>query len=446
MLQVFSDILKKHNWQDKKIIAAVSGGLDSMVLAYLLDKSIKNLVIAHCNFHLRGNESDGDEYFVEAWAASRNRSFYKQDFDTKKLLQEEGGNLQETARNLRYQWFEQLRQSIGFDFVAIAHHQQDSVETMLINFFKGTGIAGMHGILPEQGNIIRPLLYLKKAELLHYAEENQISWREDSSNRKDNYLRNQVRHHILPLLKECFPGLNANLAGNIFRFREAEMLYRQALERYRKKLLKSRKSDYYIAIRQLRHCRPLNTILFELVKPFGFRSSQLPDLLRLMEAGSGKMLQSASHRLIRDREFLIITPQATPQSTFIQIEKQPAEEKIAFGQQILIKKVLPSSNTRTMEVIQHTGPLAAMVCMHDLEFPLILRPWKTGDYFYPLGMRKKKKLSRFLIDQKIPLHEKEKIWVLESNRKIIWIVGLRLDDRFKIEDPKRELIFLSLQE
>lgn len=445
MLQDFPDMLKRNNWQDKKIIAAVSGGVDSMVMADLLRGAVKDLVIAHCNFQLRGAESDGDERLVEAWAAGQRIPFYVQRFDTSKLLQQEGGNLQETARELRYQWFEQLRQAIGFDRIAIAQHQQDSVETMLINFFKGTGMAGMHGILPEQGKIIRPLLTLKKETLLQYAQANQVPWREDSSNQKDNYLRNQIRHRILPRLEEDFPGLRDNLAGNSIRFREAEMLYRQALERYRKKLLESRNGDYYIAIRKLRHCRPLATILFELLKPFGFRSSRLPAILQLLEAESGKMIQSAGYRLIRDREFLILTPVATAQSAFIRLEEQPEEERIVFNRGTLLKKILPPDSSRSMEAVQHAGPLEAMLNLEELEFPLLLRPWRTGDYFYPLGMRKKKKLSRFLIDQKIPVHEKEKIWVLESNRKIIWIVGRRIDDRFKIKDPVKPMLFLSFR-
>lgn len=413
-----------------------------MVLADLLFRSGVTVLLAHCNFGLRGGESDGDEALVVEWAQSKAIPFTVKSFDTRSILAEKGGNLQETARDLRYTWFEALRLSSGFDFIAIAHHLQDAVETMLMNLLKGTGIAGLHGILPLQGKIIRPLLPFTKEEISQYALAEHIPWREDSSNKKDDYLRNEIRHHLLPLAEQIIPNATINLFKNTQRLREAELLYNESIEKYRKKLLEQRNKDWYIPVLKLKHCHPLRTILWELVKPFHFSAAQMDDIAGLLPAETGRFVASATHRIIKNRNFLIITPLAALDSTHVLVKE---------GEQTVD---LPGFTIHITEGTAESGLMkAVMAASKDevyldkkmLHFPLVIRPVKTGDYFYPLGMhKKKKKVSRFLIDQKVPLHEKQNIWVIESGQTIHWVAGMRLDDRCKLTENTEQYLKLSL--
>jgi tRNA(Ile)-lysidine synthase len=442
MHETLQTICESRHWNGKKIIVAVSGGVDSMVLAALLHNIAGEIIVAHCNFGLRNEESDGDEKLVVDWTAQNNIRCFVQHFDTRKILDDEGGNLQETARDLRYQWFEQLRKEQNFDLIATAHHKQDSVETMLANFMKGTGISGMHGILPQQGKIIRPLLSFIKADLQQFATQQSIPWRDDSSNAKDEYLRNAIRQRLIPVMESLVPNVVENLAANTLRFAEVELLYSQSIEKYRKKLIEQRKKDWYIPILKLKHVQPLNTILWELIKPFGFSAAQLPDVLHLLDAETGRFVSAADFRIIHNRNFLIITATHKEESTHILIHEE--DRKIdAPGFSIDIK---PAAFTASdMEHIKRMPETEACIDLATLQFPFVLRPWKTGDYFYPLGMnRKKKKVSRFLIEQKVPLHEKEKVWVLESDKRIVWVVGMRPDDRFKITNRTVNCLYFSV--
>lgn len=435
-------ILSEREWAGKKIVVAVSGGSDSMALAALLKNVGSNIIVAHCNFGLRGAESNDDEASVGQWAEANEVPFFVQKFDTKKILEDEGGNLQEIARNLRYTWFEQLRKEQGFDLIATAHHKQDSVETMLINFLKGTGISGMHGILPQQNKIIRPLLSFTKEEIQAFLLQYNIPWREDSSNTKDQYTRNAIRHNLFPVITQIFPQALENLAGNTLRFREAEMLYNESVERYRKKLIEKRNNDWYIPILRLKHVIPLSTILWELIRPFEFNPSQLKDVVHLIEAETGKYVSSSAFRIIRNRDFLIITALQQQESTHILIEE--GDNKIdAPGFTLHIKQV--PYKVSEMEKIRQLPKEEICLDAGTLSFPLIIRPWKTGDYFYPMGMnRKKKKVSRFLIEQKMPLHEKEQVWVLESGKRIAWVIGMRPDERFKIGAQTLKCFYFSV--
>lgn len=443
MQEKIQALLKENQWQKKKIIVAVSGGLDSMVLAALLNRTAAEIIIAHCNFRLRGTESDGDEMLVREFASQLGVACFVRPFDTSAILEKQGGNLQETARDLRYRWFEQLRQEQDYDLIATAHHKQDSVETMLINFFKGTGIAGMHGILPQQGKIIRPLLPFTKANLEQFATAQHIPWREDSSNAKDQYTRNAIRNQLFPAIEQIFPQALEHLAGNTVRFAEAEKLYLESIERYRKKLIEKRGQDWYLPILKLRHVTPLHTILWELVKPFGFNSGQLSDIARLLEAETGKYIAAPDFRIIRNRNFLIITAGQQEESTHILIQENEVEAHTA-GFSLTIKHA--SFTPGDMEQILHFTKEKICVDRNALTFPLVLRPWKTGDYFYPLGMnRKKKKVSRFLIEQKVPLHEKEHVWVLESNQSIVWVTGMRPDERFKVRPDTVRCVYFSVK-
>ena len=447
MIQDFQDNLLKQNWNNKKIILAISGGIDSMVMASLFHEINQNIVIAHFNYALRGADSEADQQLVESWSKERDIAFYTKKYELGKQLEEEGGNLQELARNLRYNWLEELRLSINFDFIATAHHQSDAIETLLFNFFKGTGIAGLHGILNQNGKIIRPILELKKDAIQKYAQDKSVAWRMDASNEKNDYSRNKIRNQILPLLAEFIPNVQNNLAQNIQRFKEVEMIYLDTIEQHRKGLIEKRGKDIFIPILKLKKVQPLATILYELLKPFGFKSTQTSELLKLIDSETGSILKNEEYKIIKNRNFLIITPNQTSDSTFIAVESFEFTQSVETDLFSIKMKIIEFNETKDWEKISNAAADEVYLDLNKLEFPLILRPWQQGDYFYPLGMnKKKKKVSRFLIDSKVPLHKKEEIWILLSKNKLVWILGFRLDERFKVSKNSKKLVHFKMQQ
>ena len=417
-------------------LLAVSGGADSMVMADLFLKSRIPIAVAHCNFGLRAVASDLDEQLVHDWCKANNIPFHSTKFDTKQKSIEWKKGIQETARILRYEWFEQIRKGNHYTKIVTAHHANDNLETLLINLFKGTGIGGIHGILPEQGHIIRPLLFAGREMITAYAHEYKVSYREDASNASDDYLRNAVRHNIVPGVIQLFPNAVRNVNESITRFAESEILYRKAIEQERKQLLQQRGQDYYIPVLKLRHREPVATIIYELLIPFGFTSAQVPHVLDLLNAQSGHYVISATHRIIRNRDFLVVTTLPATTADFILIEAAPCTidtGKCSFSCSIQDKpKVIPSNKEE------------AYIDLTTIEFPLMLRKWHIGDYLYPLGMKmKKKKVSRLLVDEKVPLHEKEDIRILECNKRVVWVSGIRLDERFKIKESTEKVLVVK---
>jgi tRNA(Ile)-lysidine synthase len=310
------------------------------------------------------------------------------------------------------------------------------METMLMNFFKGTGIAGLHGILPVQGKIFRPLLFARKEELVQYAIDKNLPFVEDSSNTSDKYTRNFFRHQLFPLLKEVYPNVEDNLLANITRFLEVEELYKQSVVQHKKKLLELKGNEVHIPVLKLQKSPPVSTILYEILKDYGFTSSQTPEAVGLLESETGKYISSSSHRFIKNRNWLIISPKQTTEADNILIEAH--DKKITFSGGELEINLINSSVFQ----IPSTSNIAA-VDYNEITFPLLLRKWKQGDYFYPLGMKKKKKLSKFFVDQKLSKTGKEKVWVVEANKKIVWIVGLRIDDRFKIQPLTKQVLRIT---
>lgn len=443
LVEQFEQFIQSHHLLQPgdKVLLAVSGGVDSAVMVHLFREAGFKPGIAHCNFQLRGEESWRDADFVRSLASQWSFPFYTVDFATQTFADQNKLSIQAAARKLRYDWLELIRQQHGYQFIATAHHQNDNIETLLMNFFKGTGMAGMHGILPRQGRIIRPLLFATKEQLQRYAEEQSLSFVEDSSNYSDKYTRNFLRLNVLPRLQEIFPQIMHNLAGNIERFREAEQLYQQALEQHKKKLLFAKGAEWLIPIRKLLKAIPLSTIAYEIFREFGFSFEQTTQILNFLTHEPGKTITSATHRLIKDRQWLIITPlqeEETVNVTHLLIT--PGTKKVRINDQLLYIQ-----HQAVAEVSISADPHCAFLDAESLEFPLLLRKWKPGDYFYPLGMRKKKKLSRFFIDQKLSLADKEKIWVLESNHRIAWVLGLRIDERFKIRPGTKKIISLKLR-
>ena len=408
-------------------LVAVSGGLDSVVLTHLCAEAEIDFRIAHCNFQLRGEESERDERFVRDLAAKYNRPLSVQRFDIPP-----DSSIQVAARELRYAWF----RTFATDAIATAHHLDDNIETLLMNFFKGTGVAGLRGMLPLQEGIVRPLLFARREELEAYAKTEGLEWVEDSSNATDKYSRNFVRHRLVPLLEERYPRVIDNLADNLSRFREVEVLYRQALDVYQTQLLEKKSPDaWQVSVVRLGKAVPLGTVIYELFRPFGFTPAQSGAIQALLDSPSGKYVSSATHRVLRDRRMLLITP--TSEST-APIVLDEGKASIDLPEGILFHARIPSA------ALSEDARIALLDAAH-VHYPLVLRRWKTGDYFYPLGMRKKKKLARFFIDAKLSKVDKEKAWVLESQGRILWVVGRRIDDRFKICPSTKEVIRLEWQ-
>jgi tRNA(Ile)-lysidine synthase len=443
LLRQFQQYIKDENlFQPKdKLLLAVSGGVDSVVLCKLCKQAGYDFVIAHCNFQLRGDESDRDEQFVKELAKKYNTEVLVKKFDTEKYAAGNKVSIQVTARELRYQWFNELISNeslvIGH-WVVTAHHANDNVETMLMNFFKGTGINGLKAIIPKQGRVVRPLLFASRKEIEQFAKENNLSWVEDSSNASDKYTRNYFRNELIPGLQKVFPQVEENLAANVGRFREIEELYDQAIDLHKKKLLEQKGNEVHIPVLKLQKTEPLHSIVYEIIKDFGFTAHQTNECIALLKSETGKYIQSPTHRIIRNRNWLIISPNETSEAENILIEAENTHIDFVHGK-LEIKTQLQTTNHKP----QTTNNIAELD-FGKIKFPLLLRKWKQGDYFYPLGMQKKKKLSRFFIDQKLSLTQKERTWVIEMDKKIIWVVGLRIDDRFKIKDSTKNILQLTL--
>jgi len=455
LLKKFTDFIKKENlFQPKdKLLLAVSGGVDSVVLCELCKLAGFDFVIAHCNFQLRGEESKRDEQFVRELTKKYNVEIFVKKFDTEKYAEENKLSIQVAARELRYGWFNQIvngqlsmvNSHAGFirhspltiHHILTAHHANDNIETLLINFFKGSGINGLRGILPKHGNIIRPLLFAKKEELIEFAKENNLSYVEDSSNVSDKYTRNYFRNQLIPSVQKVFPQVEDNLLNNIQRFKDIETLYQQSIELHKKKLLEKKGEEIHIPVLKLFKSDPLPTIVYEIIKDFGFTSNQTEDVIKLLNSDSGKYVQSHTHKIIKNRNWLIITSSLTTVAENILIEEE--DKVVEFLNGKLEMKQISAAGYKLSG-----SESIAQLDSDEIKFPLLLRKWKQGDYFYPLGMKKKKKLSRFFIDQKLSLTEKENIWMLEMNKKIIWIVGKRIDERFKITPKTKNILKISL--
>ena len=414
------------------LLVAVSGGIDSVVLAALCREAGYHFHLAHVNFQLRGSESARDENFVRALAASWDVPFHTIMVDTRGYAAIHKCSIQEAARQLRYQWFEKLigdLHSIHRDqapqVICTAHHLDDNIETMVMNFFRGTGIHGLRGMLPRQGRIARPLLSLTKEALKEYARQQRLGWVEDSSNQENKYSRNAIRNELLPLAASIYPEVAGNLARNVQRFYDIEILYEQAIAAHRKKLLNIAGNELHLPVALLEKTVPLNTILFEIIHPFGFNPSHIEELKKLMKTASGHFIASATHRIFRNRKWMIIAPLQTTIASNIFLEE--GVQQVDF----------PEGRIRLSEVPGRVVSKENNVATVDrslIQYPFLLRKWKAGDYFYPFGMKKKKKLSRFFIDRKLSVTDKEKVWVIEANKKIIWVIGHRIDERFRVTD------------
>ena len=436
-LKDFKEYIKKEGlFQPKdKLLLAVSGGVDSVVLCELCHQANILFAIAHCNFQLRGAESERDEQFVTAMAKKYAAELFLNRFDTEKYATENKTSIQVAARELRYAWFNNLAIENNFDRVVTAHHADDNMETLLMNFFKGTGINGMKGILPKQGNLVRPLLFANKNTITEFATASGLDFVEDSSNASDKYTRNYFRNQIIPLLQQVFPMVTDNLKDNLNRFREIEIIYNESINQHKKSLQVQKGEEVHISVMKLQKAIPLRTIVYEIIKAYNFSAHQVNEVIGLLKSDSGKYVSSQTHRILKNRNWLIISLLKSDTAQHILITEE--DKSIVFEQ----------GNVHIKQCHSHhinSSPLIAQLNLVEITFPLLLRKWKQGDYFYPLGMQKQKKLSRFFIDQKLSLDQKEKVWVIEMNNKIVWVVGMRIDNRFKITSQTSKILEISL--
>lgn len=428
-------------------VVAVSGGVDSVVLCYLLKQFNVPFVMAHCNFNLRGEESLRDQKFVENLAVQLKVTLHLKHFDTVHEAMISKESIQVTARNLRYNWFAQLQTKIAEEqkakhvFLLTAHHANDNVETVMHHLIRGTGLNGLTGIdeIDFDRKICRPLLQFTKQEVLDFAIANNIEFVEDSSNELNKYTRNFIRNKLIPTIEEKFPLWQQNMQHNIARFNEAAYLYKKALQKELKGFIHYKNDLLHVPIQKLKLSPIVNTIIWEIFMPFGLQSSQIEEVVKLFDAHNAAYIKIDNFRIIKDRAWLVVVPNENAVKSPILIENIDNEIQFELGT-IKFELIQQIQESTILQATQKVAYVPASL----LVLPLVLRPFKTADYFYPFGMQKKKKLSRFFIDLKLSTTEKNKVWVVETNKKIVWIVGLRLDNRFKVLNCNEPIVKISI--
>ena len=434
MLQQFQKNIAENfpNLVSKKVLLAVSGGIDSMVLAELFRQSQMNFAIAHCNFNLRNADSDGDQKFVENYCIKHNIAFFTTTFDTKTFAKDFKLSTQVAARKIRYEYFREILQKEQLDFIATGHHLDDSIETFFINLSRGTGLDGLTGIPTQNEKIIRPLLTFSRNAIEIFAKDNHLEWREDASNHSDIYLRNKIRHHLAPILCEINPSFGSSFQQTISNLKQAQSLVDDASRIVYKKVVEDDADFKKINIAELMQLPNYKAYLYQWLKPLGFTAWE--DIYNLAKAETGKQIFSENYQLLKNRNYLIIAPKSTNNDESILIKKDTLE--VNFHIKLLFCKVADTffSTNKTIFVDEE-----------KLTYPLTLRRWKSGDYFFPLGMNgKSKKVSKFFKDEKLSRIEKENTWLLCSGNDIVWITGLRADERFKISNTTKTIIQIDL--
>lgn len=437
-ITLFRNYIQEQNLftQSQRILLAVSGGKDSVLMVHLFKGIGMDVAIAHCNFNLRKGEAERDEAFVRQLAKQLDIPFYGKHFQTEQFASQHKISTQMAARDLRYQWFEELRSEHSFDYIALAQHQNDVVETVLINITRGTGISGLHGIFPKRGNLIRPLLFLKREDIEDIVAKNKIDFVEDSSNASTKYTRNKLRHQVVPVLKQINPNLEQTFVENAKRFNEIEIFLHDQVEELKKKMWLEKTDGIYIELAKIKELRSPNLILFEMLKPFLFPENVIADILKAINGQSGKTFFSPTHQLTLDRAYLIVQ----------EITIQSSPDVFIDGRINTIQFNELSISIAESDLLTFDSNLnKAYVDADLLVYPLQIRTWQEGDKFMPIGMKGYKKLSDFFIDEKVPVSHKNNLAILvNGNNQIIWIIGLRSDNRYKItKSTKKVTIFES---
>ena len=438
MLDAFQNLLNSRFsfLKDTPLLLAVSGGLDSMVLADLCIKSGLDIALAHCNFKLRNEESDGDEDFIKAFAQTNNLEVFITHFETETVATTQKQSIQMAARHLRYEWFEMLKTQKGFEYILTAHHADDNLETMLINLSRGTGLDGLTGIPELNGSIVRPLLEFDREDIHDFATYHKLSWREDSSNNSTKYVRNNLRHTIIPLLKEMNPSFIESFQNTQNHLKDTQSILEDYMLEVEDKVVES--IDENQMIYNVDRILSLNNpkgYLYQLLKGYNF--TDWTQITALLGAQSGKQIRSSTHRLIKNRSQLILTPLDKKSKISISID--------ASDTFVLLPSQLFDLKLELSESLGSTSNTVVYLDLELLQFPLRLGSWNEGDYFYPRGMKGKKKLSKYFKDEKLSLIEKENTVVLYSNNAVVWIVGMRADQRFIANEKSTKILKLSIE-
>jgi tRNA(Ile)-lysidine synthase len=439
MIQQFVNYISDNQLfnQADTVLVGVSGGIDSVVLLDLLDKTGFSVAIAHCNFRLRGEESDDDEKLVSDLAKKYDVPLYKKSFDTDDYAEQKKISIEMAARELRYQWFEEIRVTHHFDYIAVAHHRDDQVETFFLNLVRGTGLTGLTGMHPVNGKIVRPLLFASRKEIEEYRLKNFLDFREDSSNQSIDYQRNKIRHTLLPVMETLNPSFREGLIKTMSYLEDVSTICDKAIQLAWERVALRKGKDIMISIAELKLLNPLTTYLFEFLKPFGFNSMVVGDIVSALDGSSGKQFMSQTYRIVRDRESLILSPLLSENRKQFYLEEEMTE--LTFPIHLRI-----SVTTKRGEFKIPRSKFVACIDRDAVKFPLLIRRWHQGDYFKPLGMNGFKKISDFFIDSKLSLPEKENVWIIANGEQVVWIVGHRLDDRYKITTDTKRILLLEI--
>ena len=412
---------------EEKILLAISGGIDSMVMAHLFEQTQFHYAIAHCNFQLRGEESEGDQLLVQNIALESKVPFFTTSFNATEYANVHGISIQMAARDLRRAWFDELLSNEKYALIATAHHLNDSIETVLFNLAKGTGISGLKGIPSINGKYIRPMMFATRNMIHDFAKDNHVIWREDQSNSSIKYHRNLIRHNIIPELQKINPNLEQRFAHTAERIAATERVFNHMVNQVKNELLIGIPDGFKIEKAKLKSMLESRIILFEILEKFGFNYDQVCNVLLSIDGQSGKYFYSSKYQLTIDRLFLYISPRSGEDLTenFVEANTHSIEAETCL---------LTFERVKTEEVEFSKDNNMAFVDYDKLKFPLTIRAWQHGDRFQPLGMQHKKKLSDFMIDEKIPLNLKKHVLLLTSGKNVVWVIGHRIDDRFKISE------------
>jgi tRNA(Ile)-lysidine synthase len=439
VIERFKENIEKSGFlkKDDKLLLTVSGGVDSVVMVHLFNSIGSNFSIAHCNFKLRGEESEKDEEFVKKLAQEIGVDFFSKSFDTYQYARQKGISIQMAARDLRYQWFEEVRENNNFSFICVAHHKDDNAETVLINIIRGTGLAGLQGIREKRSFVVRPMWIFSRNEIERFAIEHKLDFRDDSSNNDTKYIRNKIRHRVLPVLREINPSINESFSRLSKIIRNTDTLLRYFIEKDAPNFVKQINDKVEIDIETLANYPSVEFILYELLKDYGFQPAVVENISLSLESQPGKRFYSPTYVCLKDRDKLVISPVKDQSDEILEVGKGQSEALSSTG-----KFVFTYRSDFMLEDLSGDS-LEAFVDLSKIVFPLVIRHVKEGDFFYPIGMSGKKKLSDYLTDKKIPLTEKGDIWLLCSGEQIVWVVGMRPDERFKVKNASREVLAIK---
>jgi len=438
MLHKFQNFYTQNNLLSKgdKILLAVSGGVDSMVLMHLMANSDMKFGIAHCNFQLREEASDADEELVRRTAANFKLECHFERFDTIQYMEDEKVSLQQAARDLRYEWFDRICGQYGYDKIVTAHHASDQTETMLYNLTKGCGISGLRGIPLVNDKIIRPLLFATRQEITSYAKEHDIVWREDTSNNNEKYNRNLIRHSVVPRLKQINPGIDKTMLRNANRYRAMEELIDSKVAKIKARYLTTTMNGHILSTEWIADQNGGVIILEGVLKDFGFNYEQVCSVYSSLTRHSGKVFYADGFKLNVDRSNIYIYPISEDDDILIEIEEKENDFEVSGS--VYEMTSIPIEKFKMIK-----NPNFACLDFDKLVFPLKMRNWQQGDWFMPLGMNSKKKLSDFMIDEKIPVNLKSRVVLLESQKDIVWIAGYRIDNRYKITSQTKQVLIIE---